>query len=217
MLLELLACGLVGLIVYHFAPWWEWPTVLRVFGAILAGVVAFLLYCSRLHRRTGQVPDPSEIADESPPTNATLPLSAWEATHQVPQRFSLALMAYATLLFAALSVCLTALRSPPLVSLCVIGFVAVISAMQIFLQRVPRMASMVAGALVGAVLPIAIYVASWSRVPSVGEILLMMAIWSFVGIPLGYISGVLIAGAFLVADAFIDWWTTISSRGPTSV
>lgn len=122
--------------------------------------------------------------------------------YSVPRRFDLATIFVVTLAYSLLFGAMKALSFPPIASAIVGGFVLIVGEAQAFLfgGKRPRTASIIAGALMYSLALAAAWIASGPRFYSTSQLLIPASFTIAGGAILGYLSGVIIGGVFLVAD-----------------
>ena len=122
--------------------------------------------------------------------------------YSVPRRFDLATIFVVTLAYSLLFGMMKALSFPPMASAIVAGFISIVAVAQAFLSggKQPRNASIVAGALVFSLAFVAVWIVSGPRFYSTSQFLISAGFTIASGGMLGYLSGVIIGGVFLVAD-----------------
>lgn len=129
----------------------------------------------------------------------------------VPRRFGLGTLFVIVLAFALMSAIARWLELGPLAAIFVLAFVVSIGAFQALLDQVPRQASMAAGALyfppVFMVLVTINKPAYVSSTP-LADLAFHAACWSLGGAVVGYGTGTLVAGVFLIRS-----WCARSCRG----
>jgi hypothetical protein len=131
-----------------------------------------------------------------------------KAAYSAPRRFGLGTLFLITLAFALLVTGMRLLGVHGAVTLAAIGFLALVGGMQMALDRAPRQASMIAGALVVPATVLVLWVAG-ERVLLAGpgflpllELVFALACWSVAGGALGYLAGIMVGSAFMMADWF---------------
>ncbi len=188
--IELTVCILFGWSLIQYGPLWYWPPVPAISVAVLATVVGLLVYRAIVQQLQ------KVVWGKRPGEAAPRPIKAYH----VPRRFSIGAIGLVTLIIAALMATLQFLTESLDAELraVVIGglftFLTVISLMQIIMQRVPRGASMIVGALCGLSLSLYAYPLS------------MSLSGTLVGGVCGYVGGVFVASIFLIADQIVAWW-----------
>ncbi len=157
-----------------------------LFGAPLA-VVAVLSVALCLGSRAGDRNDPAKV----------------------PRRFGVGTLLIVVLSVSLLFAAARWLDLPPPLTIFAASFLAVIGALQMLMNKVPRAVSVAAGAII---LPLTL-VATWSAsganthplfrtlVTTPADIVFGLAHLAAVGALFGYVGGVLVAGLFLVIDA----------------
>ncbi len=118
-------------------------------------------------------------------------------TYIVPKRFGLLAILVMTTVMAVLFGCLRFLSAPPYVFLFLGVMALAICLVQMFYGSVPRLASVVAGAVVSPL--IVIGVAAFEGAP-LGLIICSAIIWVIFGGVVGYMMGTCAAGIFLVLE-----------------
>jgi hypothetical protein len=124
--------------------------------------------------------------------------------YSVPRRFDLATIFVVTLAYSLLFGAMNAISFPPIASAMVAGFILIVGAAQavLFGGKKPRMASIIAGAVIYSVVMVGAWIASGPRLYSAWQLLAPASFVVAGGGMLGYLSGVVIGGVFLVADKF---------------
>lgn len=122
--------------------------------------------------------------------------------YSVPRRFDLATIFVIMLVFSMLFGAMKAFDFPPAASAIIAGFIFVVGAGQAFFFRgmQPRAASMVGGALAYAIGALVLWLFDGRRFYSASEFVIWISVSIVGGAVLGYLSGVLIGGVFLIAD-----------------
>jgi hypothetical protein len=122
--------------------------------------------------------------------------------YSAPRRFDLATIFVVTSAYAALFAGMTALNFPPIASGAVAGFVTLVGLAQalLFRGRQPRLASVLVGTAIYSLAALAIWLASGQRRYPTALVLLAGTYSIIGGAILGYLSGALIGGVFLIAD-----------------
>ncbi len=121
--------------------------------------------------------------------------------YSAPRRFDLATLFVVMVVYACLLGIFVGMKLPDVTTISILGFMSVIAAAQpaLFGGNRPRMASLVVG---GIALPVIFWLAS----PNIFErvsgrfILFVCASYIPLGSILGYLTGTLVGGVFLVAD-----------------
>jgi hypothetical protein len=123
--------------------------------------------------------------------------------YAVPRRFGLGTLFLITFVFGILSAALNGLHLPPALVILVLAFVCVVGVLQAMLDRAPRHASMVAGSLFFPI-AIGVWLYLWDSTSFAGMPLsasaFYAACWSIGGAAIGYITGTMVAGIFLLTD-----------------
>jgi hypothetical protein len=122
--------------------------------------------------------------------------------YSVPRRFDLATIFVVMLAFSLLFGAMKAFQFPAEASASIAGFIAAIGAAQalLFGGRRPRTASLVTGSLIFTGILLATWVANGPRMTHWGLILFGATYGVIGGGILGYLSGGIVAGVFLIAD-----------------
>jgi hypothetical protein len=122
--------------------------------------------------------------------------------YSVPRRFDLATIFVVTLAYSLLFGAMSALSFPPTASAIVAGFILLVGAAQAFLfgGKRPRNASIIAGAVLFLLSITAVWMVLGRRFYGTAELLVTASFTTACGGMLGYLSGVIIGGVFLVAD-----------------
>jgi hypothetical protein len=107
-----------------------------------------------------------------------------------------------TAAYAILLGTLSVFRSPPSVSLCVAGFITGVGIGQaaLFRGQKPRLASMIAGGSCFSLIMGSYFISEHLPVPLILFVPVALIYGAILGAPLGYATGVLVGGVFLVAD-----------------
>jgi len=143
-----------------------------------------------------KAPHPSELP---PPAGRVWPHAPGK-TYSVPRRFGIGTALFVTTLFGAFFGFMTWARAPLFLILFYSSFFICVSLAQMVLHRVPRVASMVAGALF---LPASAGIAILARdgLEGIRWGWLVGGFWlGVIGIGVGYVGGTLLAGAFMIAE-----------------
>ena len=133
---------------------------------------------------------------------ARSPRSGAAKVYAAPRRFDLATLFIVTIAYSFLLAGMSVLQFPPIASLAIAGFVTLVGVGQavLFGGDRPRTASLIVGATVYSLGMLAYWLLGWSRfIPLSG----LFVIGTFVVIGggiLGYLSGTLIGGVFLLAE-----------------
>ena len=197
--IELAAAFVLGLLFFAYGPFWYWSVIMRI--SLAAGLaLAVLAIYHGLRKQFLYRRDETDTAGDQ---NTEVSLPHWKKRYQVPRRFSLQTMVATTFVFALLASGLKSLGTDIAFNITVLSLVATICAFQIFMNRVPRFASALAGASFFAVL---FAVLNLNRNPSGLPAVLIGSM--IVGAVLGYLTGVCVAGLFLIADLLSHWWTS---------
>jgi hypothetical protein len=122
--------------------------------------------------------------------------------YSVPRRFDMATIFVVTFAFSLLFAAMSGLRFPPAASLVIGGFIALVGVGQalLFGGKRPRTASLVVGASIYFLGMLTFWLSEGQRMYPTPAILVMGSYSVIGGAILGYLSGVLIGGVFLVAD-----------------
>ncbi len=193
---ELLAFGIFGLLLYEYGPAWRLPRFVQYFFLAAITLTAFVLYrvshhAIREHFRVEKEP-------------AAMPKFLREhRQYQVPRRFGLLTIGFATLGIALLAGLFESVGMPQIMTVLILGFLAVVAMLQGMLERVPRSASILAGTVYA--MSIAAYVVWRNPIPAHQAVTLFF-VAAILGPFFGYLAGAFIAGLFLAADALQNWW-----------
>jgi hypothetical protein len=122
--------------------------------------------------------------------------------YSVPRRFDLATIFVVTLAYSLLFGVMKAIGLPQSATAIIAAFIMLVGAAQalLFGGKQPRTASIVAGAVLYLLAITAAWVATGPRLYSVSQLLVPASLTIAGGGILGYLSGVMIGGVFLVAD-----------------
>lgn len=140
-------------------------------------------------------------SDESPITK----------TYLVPQRFGVGTIMLGTALFGLLFAVMKWLDAPVPLIVAVASFLSCVALGQVIFQRAPRLASAVIGAIFHPALAVA-YIATDPVVDPSGVVAAVVG-YAIFGALVGYITGGLIAGVFLVSDYILRTMARLRSRG----
>jgi putative addiction module component (TIGR02574 family) len=123
--------------------------------------------------------------------------------YSAPRRFDLATVFIVTLAYSVLLGVMSALRLPPVASLIVAGFITAIGVSQalLFGGKRPRLASVLVGTLIYALSLLGFWLATGQRAYPTSTFLVLGTYAAIGGAILGYLSGVVVGGVFLLADA----------------
>jgi hypothetical protein len=122
--------------------------------------------------------------------------------YSAPRRFDLATIFVVTVAYSILLTGMGLLQFPPLASLIVAGFVTLIGISQalLFGGNQPRLASLLAGTVLYSIAMLAYWLAGGPRLMPTSAFLALGTSVLIGGAILGYLSGTLIGGVFLLAD-----------------
>jgi hypothetical protein len=122
--------------------------------------------------------------------------------YSAPRRFDLATIFVVTAAYAILLGTLSACGFLPVVSLCVAGFITGVGIGQaaLFRGQKPRLASTIAGGICFSFILGGFFIAEQLQVPVILFVPVVLIYGVILGVPLGYVAGVLVGGVFLVAD-----------------
>ena len=193
---ELLVFGIFGLLMYEYGPVWRLPRFVQYFFLAAITLAAFVLYRVSHHAIREQVRSGREPA-------AVPKFLRDQRQYQVPQRFGLLTIGFATLGIALLAALFESVGMPQIATVLILGFLTVVAMLQGMLERVPRSASVLAGTLYA--LSIAAYVV-WQNPAPAPQAVTIFLIAASLGPFFGYLAGAFIAGLFLAADALQNWW-----------
>jgi len=206
---EFLVVITISTVVFLRGPFWHWPWFFRLVTAFVVAAAAFMIYVSVLgSRRTQPEADVDSVVREPIATR----------TFRVPKNFGMQTIVLAMLAFAVLIATLQSLQVPPIESLIVVSIVTLVSAMQIFMNRVPRMASSIIGAGFGVLLGV-LYCSGKMKLPAFVVELdfffpdslhynmsFSLIAGCVLGILAGYAVGAFVAGLFLFTEILLEWW-----------
>src|SRR5262245_38176562 len=139
---------------------------------------------------------------------------ASQRIYSFPRRFGLGTLLVITLVFGALSAYFRWLQWPGEVVLGALCFVGLIGAMQFAFDRAPRHVSVLVGSLVFAAWPIImrrLASPNFNRF-DLFDIAFFSAICAIIGAVVGYFTGTLIGGIFLLMDGAAAYFKRTSSR-----
>src|SRR3954451_2003365 len=122
--------------------------------------------------------------------------------YSAPRRFDLSTIFVVTLAYSLLFGAMAGLSFPPAVSVIVGAFVLCVGAGQalLFGGKRPRTASLIVGTLIYSLAMVAVWLVNSPRMYPASAVLVMGTYVMIGGGILGYLSGVMIGGVFLVAD-----------------
>jgi hypothetical protein len=122
--------------------------------------------------------------------------------YSVPRRFDLSTIFVVTLAYSLLLGTMKALGVPPVASLVVTGFISIIAAGQalFFGGNQPRKASVLTGTVVYSIAMFSLWLYNGPRMYPTMVIAIMASYTLIGGAILGYLSGVVVGGIFLIAD-----------------
>ena len=122
--------------------------------------------------------------------------------YSVPRRFDLSTIFVVTLAYSLLLGAMKGLGVPPIASLIVAGFISSVGTGQalLFGGNQPRKASVVTGTLIYSMAMIAVWLINGPRMYPTMVILIMASYTLIGGAILGYLSGAVVGGVFLIAD-----------------
>ena len=192
---EVLLFIVSGLWLWQHGPFWRLPVIAHGVVCVVITIGLFVIYQILVHTAKEQF-----LARKSA-TDATTPQQA--RTYQVPKRFGMLTIVFATAGIALVAAAFQALRIPKGASLMMLGFVAMVAIMQAIMDRVPRSASVIGGMVYAAVVVLLFALSEGARADQIVVALLGAIIF---GALYGYIAGAFIAGLFMGADAVTKWW-----------
>lgn len=216
---EFLVMITISIVVFQRGPFWQWPWFFRLVTSFVVAAAFFLVYAGVLsHRRSKSGANRDATGQEH---------LAFR-TFRVPENFGMRTIVLAMLAFAVLTAMLRSLQVPPIESLVVITIVSLVSAMQIFMNRVPRMASSIMGAGFGILLG-TLYCLGTIRLPAFvlefdyyfppsldSNMAFSLIAGCVLGILAGYAVGALVAGVFLFTEVVGQWWNAERLRESAS-
>jgi hypothetical protein len=123
--------------------------------------------------------------------------------YAVPRRFDLATIFIVTLAYSLMFGVMSLLSFPPIASLLISGFITLVGAGQALLFRGnrPRAASLIIGATLYSLGTIAVWLYFGQRAYPPETLVGFIVFGVIFGAMLGYISGVIVGGVFLLADS----------------
>jgi hypothetical protein len=131
----------------------------------------------------------------------TLPVKP-KTIYSVPRRFDLSTIFVVTLAYSLLFGAMSAMSFPPAASISIGGFITLIAASQalLFGGKRPRTASLIVGSLIFAGATLAMWIAGGQRIYPPAVFVITGGYTIAAGTMLGYLSGTIVGGIFLIAD-----------------
>ena len=122
--------------------------------------------------------------------------------YSAPRRFDLATVFIVTLAYSILFGLMSAVRFPPVAALIVAGFITAIGVSQalLFGGKRPRLASVIVGTLIYSLSLLGFWLATGQRAYPTSTFLFLGTYVAIGGAILGYLSGTVVGGVFLLAD-----------------
>lgn len=199
---ELGGCAILAGLFFVLTPW-RWPDMIRGVVAVVLTLSGFLVYLAAI---TGSTP--VEMGAESERAEKAEKADFRRSRFQMPRRFNLRAIIIVTMAIAAMAA-VTQSAIPSTAERVVTGsmailFVSLISLMQLTLERVPRMASVICGAI-------------WMTVvwlieqPDIFQVTNWWGLLGFLlaGAVMGYVTGAMIGAIFLASHAIEFWWNDL--------
>ena len=122
--------------------------------------------------------------------------------YSVPRRFDLSTIFVVTLAYSLLFGAMSAMSFPPAASISIGGFITLIAASQalLFRGKRPRTASLIVGSLIFVGAALAMWIAGGQRIYPPAAFVITSGYTVATGMMLGYLSGTIVGGIFLIAD-----------------
>ncbi len=214
--IEVTVFGAIAILFYNYGPFWITAQAINLpvtLGFSFMMFACYLALRSRFVRAIGTSEEKfdgmTEKDDERDSSNRR-PSEIDRRTYRVPRKFGIGAIIVLTMLIALITTGLRSLGAPTPVVMAMIAFVGIICMMQAILDRVPRIASCIAGVIFGCLfIPMSPVVMEFilfvSQLDGVGRTVQML-LGGGVGAAFGYLGGALAAGVVLVGDLLTEWW-----------
>ncbi len=125
-----------------------------------------------------------------------------KAIYSVPRRFDLSTIFVVTLAYSLLFGLMSMASFPPAASVSIGGFITLVAVSQavLFQGKRPRTASLIVGSLLFGCAVLAFWFANGQRIYPAGVFVIVGGYTVAAGTMLGYLSGTIVGGIFLIAD-----------------